>query len=71
MFWSVSGCFPVPTGRWGHGMCSIDNRKAVLVGGQGSKLQMVKDSVWTLDMSLGKLNTIANYVSSKDTKPCT
>lgn len=40
-----------PSGRWGHDMCLIDKRKAVLIGGQGSKLQMAKDSVWTLDMT--------------------
>lgn len=43
----------VPSGRWGHDMCLIDKRKAVLIGGQGSKLQMAKDSVWTLNMSQG------------------
>ena len=50
----------VPSGRWGHDMCLIDKRKVVLIGGQGSKQQMVKDSVWTLNMSqgtVGKLNT--------------
>jgi len=40
-----------PSGRWGHDMCLIDKQKAVLIGGQGSKLQMAKDSVWTLDWS--------------------
>ncbi|KAL9952890.1 hypothetical protein ACROYT_G040218 [Oculina patagonica] len=43
----------VPSGRWGHDMCLIDKRKAVLIGGQGNKLQMAKDSVWTLNMSQG------------------
>ncbi|XP_015767517.1 PREDICTED: acyl-CoA-binding domain-containing protein 4-like [Acropora digitifera] len=43
----------VPSCRWGHDMCLIGNRKSVLVGGQGSKLQMAKDSIWTLDMSQG------------------
>lgn len=42
-----------PSGRWGHGMCLIDKRKAVMIGGQGSKLQMAKDSVWTLDLNEG------------------
>lgn len=41
----------MPSGRWGHDMCLIDKRKAVLIGGQGSKQQMAKDSVWTLNMS--------------------
>lgn len=43
----------VPSGRWGHDMCLIDKRKAILIGGQGSKQQMAKDSVWTLNLSQG------------------
>ena len=45
--------YTAPSGRWGHDMCLIDKRKAVLIGGQGSKLQMAKDSVWTLDLTEG------------------
>lgn len=43
----------VPSGRWGHDMCLIDKRKAILIGGQGNKQQMAKDSVWTLNLSQG------------------
>lgn len=47
--------FVVPSGRWGHDMCLTDKSKAVLIGGQGRKLQMAKDSVWTLDFANGEL----------------
>lgn len=36
-------------------MCLIDKRKAILIGGQGNKQQMAKDSVWTLNLSQGLL----------------
>ena len=45
----------MPSGRWGHDMCLTDKSKAVLIGGQGRKLQMAKDSVWTLDFANGEL----------------
>lgn len=45
----------MPSGRWGHDMCLIDKRKAILIGGQGNKQQMAKDSVWTLNLSQGLL----------------
>lgn len=47
--------FVVPSGRWGHDMCLTDKNKAVLIGGQGRKLQMAKDSVWTLEFANGEL----------------
>ena len=38
-----------PTGRWGHSLCFVNKKMSVLVGGQGEKSQLCKDSVWTLD----------------------
>lgn len=52
---SLCHLFIVPSGRWGHDMCLTDMSKAILIGGQGRKLQMAKDSVWTLDFSNGEL----------------
>ena len=52
--------FVVPSGRWGHDMCLTDKNKAVLIGGQGRKLQMAKDSVWTLDFANGELMMLAS-----------
>lgn len=43
----------VPSCRWGHDMCLIEKRRAVMIGGQGGKMQMSKDSIWTLDMGQG------------------
>lgn len=54
----------VPSCRWGHDMCLIGNRKSILVGGQGSKLQMAKDSIWTLDMSQGRATWIQETYES-------
>lgn len=55
MLKSLFCLFIVPSGRWGHDMCLADKSKAVLIGGQGRKLQMAKDSVWTLDFANGEL----------------
>ncbi|XP_052770249.1 uncharacterized protein LOC128209997 [Mya arenaria] len=38
-----------PSGRWGHSLCFIHKKQSVLIGGQGEKSQLCKDSVWTLD----------------------
>ncbi|KAK3587758.1 hypothetical protein CHS0354_042719 [Potamilus streckersoni] len=38
-----------PSSRWGHSLCFIHKNLAVLVGGQGDKQQLSKDSVWSLD----------------------
>ncbi|XP_060082991.1 uncharacterized protein LOC132562268 [Ylistrum balloti] len=41
---------PNPSSRWGHSLCMVHEKKmAVLVGGQGERQQLSKDSVWTLD----------------------
>ncbi|XP_060560949.1 ras guanine nucleotide exchange factor F-like [Ruditapes philippinarum] len=38
-----------PTGRWGHSLCFVNRNLSVLIGGQGEKQQISKDSVWALD----------------------
>ncbi|XP_062617879.1 kelch domain-containing protein 2-like [Saccostrea cucullata] len=40
---------PHPSSRWGHSMCMTDNNTAVVIGGQGERQQLVKDSVWCLN----------------------
>ncbi|KXJ22321.1 Acyl-CoA-binding domain-containing protein 4 [Exaiptasia diaphana] len=52
----------VPSGRWGFFMCSIDDSKTVMIGGQGAKQQMVKDSLWVVSTkSVGKAPTRAYH----------
>ena len=41
-----------PTVRWGHDMCLISPTEALLIGGQGDKLQFNKDSLWNLNMGI-------------------
>lgn len=38
-----------PSSRWGHSFCLGDDNMAVLIGGQGERQQISKDSVWSLD----------------------
>ncbi|KAL4237985.1 hypothetical protein ACF0H5_002696 [Mactra antiquata] len=38
-----------PSGRWGHSLCFVNKNLSVLIGGQGDKQQISKDSVWSLD----------------------
>ncbi|XP_061173102.1 kelch domain-containing protein 2-like [Saccostrea echinata] len=40
---------PHPSSRWGHSMCMTDNNTAVVIGGQGERQQLIKDSVWCLN----------------------
>jgi len=37
-----------PSGRWGQTLCPIDPQTAILIGGQGSKMQFCKDPIWKL-----------------------
>lgn len=37
-----------PTGRWGQTLCPIDAQTAILIGGQGAKMQFCKDPMWKL-----------------------
>lgn len=46
-------CFPTaplvsPSGRWGQTLCPIDAQTAILIGGQGARLQFCKDPMWKL-----------------------
>ena len=45
-------------------MCLTDKSKVVLIGGQGRKLQMAKDSVWTLDFANGELIMLTSLDSN-------
>ncbi|CAL1531262.1 unnamed protein product [Lymnaea stagnalis] len=44
----LSARAPKPSNRWGHTMTFVNNRQAVLIGGQGDK-QLSRDSIWFLD----------------------
>ncbi|XP_059932740.1 kelch repeat-containing protein [Gadus macrocephalus] len=37
-----------PSGRWGHTMCPIDAQTAIVIGGQGARMQFCKDPMWKL-----------------------
>ncbi|KAG7250018.1 hypothetical protein CRUP_019006, partial [Coryphaenoides rupestris] len=37
-----------PSGRWGQTMCPIDAQTAILIGGQGARMQFCKDPMWKL-----------------------
>lgn len=43
-----------PSSRWGHSLCFVNKNLSVLIGGQGDKQQINKDSVWTLDTETRK-----------------
>lgn len=40
-----------PTPRWGHSFSKTDEHKAFIIGGQGIKNQISKDSIWQYDFS--------------------
>uniref|UniRef100_A0A3Q3X952 Uncharacterized protein n=1 Tax=Mola mola TaxID=94237 RepID=A0A3Q3X952_MOLML len=51
-----------PSGRWGQTLCPIDAQTAILIGGQGARIQFCKDSMWKLcteDMSWVAAETLA------------
>ncbi|XP_034712401.1 kelch repeat-containing protein [Etheostoma cragini] len=51
-----------PSGRWGQTLCPIDALTAILIGGQGSRMQFCKDPMWKLcteDMSWVAAETLA------------
>uniref|UniRef100_A0A3P8XAV1 Kelch repeat-containing protein n=1 Tax=Esox lucius TaxID=8010 RepID=A0A3P8XAV1_ESOLU len=51
-----------PSGRWGQSLCPIDSQMAILIGGQGSRMQFCKDPMWKLcteDMSWMPAETLA------------
>ncbi|KAK3093369.1 hypothetical protein FSP39_014659, partial [Pinctada imbricata] len=45
----VTSRAPHPSNRWGHSLCMIHNNSIILVGGQGERQQLCRDSVWSLD----------------------
>ncbi|CAL8241682.1 unnamed protein product [Merluccius merluccius] len=51
-----------PSGRWGQTMCPIDVQTAILIGGQGARMQFCKDPMWKLcteDVSWVAAETLA------------
>ncbi|XP_015251388.1 PREDICTED: tip elongation aberrant protein 3-like [Cyprinodon variegatus] len=51
-----------PSGRWGQTLCPIDAQTAILIGGQGARMQFCKDPMWKLcteDMSWVPAETLA------------
>lgn len=51
-----------PSGRWGQTLCPIDSQTAILIGGQGARMQFCKDPMWKLcteDMSWVPAETLA------------
>eukprot|EP00794_Sanderia_malayensis_P020013 gene20013-21974_t len=55
----------VPSSRWGHTMCHTTASKAIMIGGQGMKHLMCKDSLWQYDFSNGSWRRLED--SSKGT----
>nr|XP_015194260.1 PREDICTED: uncharacterized protein LOC102695370 [Lepisosteus oculatus] len=56
-------CGAEPSGRWGHTLCPIGSQTAILIGGQGSRMQFCKDPMWKLcteDLSWVAAETIAD-----------
>lgn len=37
-----------PSRRWGQTLCPIDAQTAILIGGQGARMQFCKDPIWKL-----------------------
>ncbi|KAG7497497.1 hypothetical protein JOB18_038682 [Solea senegalensis] len=51
-----------PSGRWGQTLCPVDAQTAILIGGQGARMQFCKDPMWKLcteDMSWMAAETLA------------
>ncbi|XP_033507850.1 kelch repeat-containing protein [Epinephelus lanceolatus] len=51
-----------PSGRWGQTVCPINAQTAILIGGQGARMQFCKDPMWKLcteDMSWVAAETLA------------
>ncbi|XP_018420476.1 PREDICTED: rab9 effector protein with kelch motifs-like [Nanorana parkeri] len=46
---ATSGISGVPSGRWGHALCPADSETVILIGGQGTRMQFCKDSMWKLN----------------------
>ena len=55
--------FLVPSPRWGHSFCKARDNKAMVIGGQGIKSQMCKDSMWQFDASMYALIALCGMVS--------
>ncbi|XP_026869803.2 kelch repeat-containing protein [Electrophorus electricus] len=52
----------IPSGRWGQTLSAIDPQTAILIGGQGARMQFCKDPIWKLcteDLSWAPAETLA------------
>lgn len=59
---SQSAVLDKPSGRWGQTLCPIDPQTAILIGGQGARMQFCKDPIWKLcteDLSWVPAETLA------------
>ncbi|KAM4723072.1 uncharacterized protein WCC33_009289 [Rhinophrynus dorsalis] len=41
-----------PTARWGQALCPVDFQTVILIGGQGTRMQFCKDSMWKLNTEM-------------------
>ncbi|XP_006813187.1 kelch domain-containing protein 2-like [Saccoglossus kowalevskii] len=56
-----------PSERWGHSLCTINSSEAILIGGQGTRQQLSKDSIWLLntEQKTWRVPTILNSDNAK------
>lgn len=55
-----------PSGRWGQTLCPIDAQTAILIGGQGAKMQFCKDPMWKLCMGGSTVNNLQKRLFVSD-----
>lgn len=53
----ISG-LKVPSPRWGHSFCKVNEKKALIIGGQGLKSQISKDSIWQYDFESNEFERV-------------
>nr|XP_033813239.1 acyl-CoA-binding domain-containing protein 4-like [Geotrypetes seraphini] len=60
---------PVPSGRWGHALCAINDWTALLIGGQGAHMKFCQDAMWKLSTEDNSWTT-AGTVAKGPTPEC-
>ena len=70
ILFSIFVLFVVPSPRWGHSFCKTRDNKAVVIGGQGIKSQMCKDSMWQFDASMYTFIVMCGIVSQRSSLIC-
>ncbi|XP_070179624.1 uncharacterized protein [Littorina saxatilis] len=63
----LSARAPRPSARWGHTMLLTQPRCAMLIGGQGDRQQLSKDSIWSLHTETRKWSS--QDIQSENQKP--